>query len=80
MTAYGRNMIEEATRFAFDKTGSERIYGDTDSIFIRFPDKSLTLEQVFEKCYVLEQQFKEIYPANEDNPNKASSVRSVQYH
>ena len=70
VTAYGRNMIEEATRFAFEKTGAERIYGDTDSIFIRFPDKTLTLEQVFEKCVKLENDFKEIYPANEDNPNK----------
>jgi len=63
-------MIEEATEFASILTGSERIYGDTDSIFIRFPDKSLSIDQVFAKCYQLEKDFKEIYPANDDNPNK----------
>lgn len=67
-------MIEEATQFAYERTGSERIYGDTDSIFIRFPDETLTRQQMFDKCYQLEQDFKEIYPANEDNPNKASGA------
>jgi hypothetical protein len=67
-------MIEEATEFAHAKTGAERIYGDTDSIFIRFPDERLSVKQVFEKCYELEKEFMFLYPGNEDNPNKVSSA------
>ena len=72
MCAYGRDMIQEATEFAVTKTGAQRIYGDTDSIFIRFPGAHLTLDEMFAKCYQLERDFKVIYPGNEENPNKVS--------
>ena len=53
MTAYGRDMIYDSKRFVEDRYGATVVYGDTDSVFIKFPGH-LDLRATYDKALEVE--------------------------